>query len=72
VAVARALIRRPVLLLADEPTGALDETTAGQLADLLLEMHQSFGAALVVVTHSPELAARMGRTLKLSHGKLNG
>ena len=67
-AVVRALINRPSLLLADEPTGALDEGRAGDLVDLLLGLNESEGVALVMVTHDRELAARMGRTLAFEHG----
>lgn len=70
VAVARALINQPGLVLADEPTGALDEDSARELADLLLEIHRTEGVTLIVVTHSREVAARMGRCLRLRHGKL--
>jgi predicted ABC-type transport system involved in lysophospholipase L1 biosynthesis ATPase subunit len=70
VAVVRALINRPQLLLADEPTGALDQASAEHLAELLLQLNQEEGVALVVVTHSRELAQRMGRTLELKRGRL--
>jgi ABC-type lipoprotein export system ATPase subunit len=70
VAVVRALINRPQLLLADEPTGALDTANADQLTELLLELNREEGTALLVITHSPELAARMGRTLRLQDGIL--
>jgi ABC-type lipoprotein export system ATPase subunit len=69
-AVARALINSPKLLLADEPTGALDRATAERLADLLAEVHQREKITIVMVTHSPELACRMGRMLGLVDGKL--
>jgi lipoprotein-releasing system ATP-binding protein len=68
VAVARALLGRPRLLLADEPTGALDRTTAGQLMDLLLEVADS--AAVVVVTHDMALAGRLGDVRRLEDGLL--
>ena len=70
VALVRALINQPRLLLADEPTGALDQETAAQLAALLLELNREEGLALLVVTHSPDLAARLGRTLTLDRGRL--
>ena len=70
VAVARALVLEPPLLLADEPTGNLDPKTADQVLELLLEMNRSHGTALVVVTHSPELAARLGRRVELVDGYL--
>src|SRR5579862_5693554 len=58
VALARALIHKPLLLLGDEPTGNLDQASAGVVASLLLELHQRQETILVVVTHSPELAGR--------------
>jgi lipoprotein-releasing system ATP-binding protein len=70
VAVVRALINRPKLLLADEPTGALDQHSAEALGQLLVELNREEGVTLVVVTHSRELAQRMGRVLELKDGKL--
>jgi lipoprotein-releasing system ATP-binding protein len=70
VAVARALINRPALLLADEPTGSLDRAASESLADLLAELNREEGVTLIVVTHSPALAARMGRMLELKDGHL--
>jgi len=70
VAVARALVLEPALLLADEPTGNLDPKTADQVLDLLLEMNRVHGTALVVVTHSPEIATRLGRRVVLVDGYL--
>jgi lipoprotein-releasing system ATP-binding protein len=69
-AVVRALVNRPALLLADEPTGSLDRRSAESLADLLIELNREEGTALVVATHAPSLAARMGRTLQLDGGRL--
>lgn len=69
-AVVRALINRPALLLADEPTGALDEKRAGELVDLLLELNGSEKVALVMVSHDPDLAARMRRTLRFQDRKI--
>jgi lipoprotein-releasing system ATP-binding protein len=70
VAVARALINSPRLLLADEPTGALDRTSASRLMDLLVEMNRSAGVTLIVVTHALEVAHRMERVFQFSGGKL--
>ncbi|MGA2866705.1 MAG: ABC transporter ATP-binding protein [Verrucomicrobiota bacterium] len=70
VAVVRALINQPPLLLADEPTGALDQASARQLGQLLRELNREEGVTLIVVTHAPELAARMGRVLELKNGRL--
>ncbi|HOD80535.1 MAG: Lipoprotein-releasing system ATP-binding protein LolD [Planctomycetes bacterium ADurb.Bin126] len=69
-AVVRALINRPDLLLADEPTGSLDRQSSQTLADLLVELNREEGVALVVVTHSPALAARMEHVLELRDGEL--
>jgi lipoprotein-releasing system ATP-binding protein len=70
-ALARALIRRPHLLLCDEPTGNLDEASAGMVADLLLELHRLQETMLLVVTHSPDLAARFPRRYELRHANLH-
>jgi len=70
VAVVRALINRPKLLLADEPTGALDQNSAESLAQLLVDLNREENVTLIVVTHSRELAKRMGRVLELKDGKL--
>ena len=71
VAVVRALINQPRLLLADEPTGSLDQTSAQQLVQLLLELNGEEGVALIVVTHARDLAQRMGRVLELNNGRLS-
>jgi lipoprotein-releasing system ATP-binding protein len=70
VAVARALVQHPVLLLADEPTGNLDRRSARQVAELLLELHRQEQTVLVVVTHSTELAAMFPRRSAVDDGKL--
>lgn len=69
-ALARALIRKPHLLLCDEPTGNLDPHTAGGVADLLLEEAKRAGTALIVVTHNETLAQRMARSYYLRDGLL--
>jgi lipoprotein-releasing system ATP-binding protein len=70
VAVARALVRQPALLLADEPTGDLDETTADSLHALLREMHGEHGLTSIIATHNPRLAAACDRVLRLERGQL--
>ena len=70
VAVVRALINRPRLLLADEPTGSLDEKTSQSIADLLVELNRSEGVALIVVTHSLKIAERIGHVMELADGLL--
>jgi len=69
VAVVRALINQPQLLLADEPTGALDHGSAQQLGQLLVELNREEGVTLIVVTHALELAHRMARVLQLKDGR---
>jgi lipoprotein-releasing system ATP-binding protein len=70
VAVARALIRDPLLLLADEPTGSLDESNAQSIGQLLLDVQRTAGAILICVTHSPQLAEVFQRRARLQAGKL--
>jgi ABC-type lipoprotein export system ATPase subunit len=70
VAVVRALINQPRLLLADEPTGSLDRAAGEQLAGLLLELNREEGVTLIVVTHALDLARKMGRVLELKDGVL--
>ena len=69
-AVVRALINKPKLLLADEPTGALDEATAGKLGELLVELNEEEKVTLITVTHSVSLASCMKRTVRLAEGKI--
>jgi lipoprotein-releasing system ATP-binding protein len=69
-AIARALIAKPSLILADEPTGNLDRTTAQSVSQLLLEMQRDQGAMLITVTHSLDLAALMQRRVELDNGAL--
>ncbi len=71
-AVARALVNRPVLVLADEPTGNLDRTTAGKVASLIRELHLEEKMMLVIVTHSGDLAEQYERRYELNNGELTG
>jgi ABC-type lipoprotein export system ATPase subunit len=64
------MINAPSILLADEPTGALDSENVRVMANLLLELNKDDGLTLMVVTHSIELARKMGRTLEIRNGKL--
>lgn len=70
VAVVRALINQPELLLADEPTGALDRAAAEELTRLLIELNREEKVTLILVTHAPDLAARMQRVFRLQDGRL--
>lgn len=70
VALARALVTRPTLLLADEPTGDLDEHTAEGLRDLLRAMHREYGLTSIIATHNPRLAAACDRVYRLHEGRL--
>lgn len=69
-AIARAILARPGVLLADEPTGNLDEKTGLQVTDLLLDLNRQLGTTLVIVTHNLEIADKMQRCLELKDGKL--
>jgi lipoprotein-releasing system ATP-binding protein len=70
VAVARALVTEPVVVLADEPTGNLDRASGEMVLSLMLELNSELGAALVIVTHEPRIASRMQRVLSLQDGRL--
>lgn len=72
VALARALAPRPPILVADEPTGNLDESTGRQIIDLLFAAHRDRGMTLVLVTHDSDLAARCGRVITLRSGRVDG
>ncbi len=69
-AICRALVNRPRIIFADEPTGNLDSMNGAAVLDLLLELHQERKATLVLVTHSPEIAAKAGRVVLLRDGKI--
>ena len=69
VALARALAPNPSILVADEPTGNLDEDTGQQIVELLFHGHEERGTTLVLVTHDPALAARCGRVLRMHSGR---
>ena len=71
VAIARSLMNRPALLMADEPTGNLDEKTAEVVMGLLLELCRDESASLILVTHNPEFASRTGRQLHLTGGQFS-
>ena len=70
VALARALVMQPALLLADEPTGDLDETTAARMQDLLRALHEAHGLTSIIATHNMQLAAGCDRVLRLANGRL--
>jgi lipoprotein-releasing system ATP-binding protein len=71
-AVARALINKPCVVLADEPTGNLDSKTADQVYQLMLELNQELNVSFLVVTHDHELASRMGKVLHMEDGLIVG
>jgi len=70
VAIARALVTGPAVVVADEPTGALDQATGAEVLTVLLDATRAVGAALVVVTHDPQVAARCGRTVRMRDGRI--
>ncbi len=69
-AIARAILRRPKILLADEPTGNLDEKNGRMVAELLMELHANHNMSMILVTHNPELASHMGKCFELKSGDL--
>ena len=71
VALARASVTRPKILLADEPTGNLDETNGAAIIGMLFGLREQHGATLIMVTHSTELAARCDRTIRLRDGRID-
>jgi lipoprotein-releasing system ATP-binding protein len=70
VALVRALVNKPSIILADEPTGSLDSKNAELLGDLLLEINKVYGITIILATHSPVLAAKMSKTYRLEEGNL--
>jgi putative ABC transport system ATP-binding protein len=71
VAIARAIVSDPKFLLADEPTGDLDATSAGEIMDLLVSLRKEFGKTMIMVTHDPSVAGRADRVYYLNKGKLS-
>lgn len=70
VAIARALVHKPQCVLADEPTGNLDQTTAAKVFQLMMELNEDLNTALIIVTHDQRLAAKMDKILSIENGKL--
>jgi putative ABC transport system ATP-binding protein len=70
VAVARAIVMKPALLMADEPTGNLDRETGRHIMDLLFSLQEQYGSTLILITHDSELAARCGRTVSMQDGRI--
>ena len=72
VALARAFVTGPKILLADEPTGSLDQATGDYIIELLFQLHERIGTTLILVTHAQELAARCSRIVRLADGRIDG
>ena len=72
VAIARAMVNRPALLLADEPTGALDSATSRVVMDLFHELHANYHTTILLITHNPALAEECERVLTLRDGRITG
>ena len=70
VTIARALVNRPAIIWADEPTGALDSATATEIMDLIVELNQMEHQSCVIVTHDPKVAARCHRTIQMADGAI--
>ena len=70
VALARAFATEPKILLADEPTGSLDQETGGEIMELLFDLQANVGTTMILVTHAPELARRCGRIIKIADGRV--
>ncbi|NQW02389.1 MAG: ATP-binding cassette domain-containing protein, partial [Rhodospirillales bacterium] len=70
VALARAFVTQPEILLADEPTGSLDQATGEQVIQMLFDLQDRYGTTLILVTHAPDLAARCSRLIRLADGEI--